>query len=263
MSCRVLVLISGNGSNLQALIDQTLAGQLDISICAVISNRSDAPGLARAAEVGIACHYLPHQQRSREQYDRELLELVTAVAPDLVVLAGFMRILTPIFVNPLIGRLINIHPSLLPRFRGLNTHMRAIAEGASEHGASVHFVTSKLDAGPIIAQIPVPVLPGDTPERLQQYVHQAEHHLYPTVVSWFADNRLRWIDSGPRLDNRKLPPTGIRLTSIARSNQRDNSFIHADQQGNTLLPLQWHNSAPVLYGVYASLRSAFRYSPSP
>ena len=186
----VVVLISGGGTNLQAIIDAS-HGDLPVEIRAVISNRPDAYGLERARKAGIPAEVLDHHQfESREAFDKALMELIDGYAPELVVLAGFMRILTQALVRHYEGRMLNIHPSLLPKFRGLNTHARAIEAGEREHGVTVHFVTADLDAGPIVIQARVPVHPGDTPESLAGRVLEQEHRIYPQAVRWFAEGRL-------------------------------------------------------------------------
>lgn len=205
-SLPVVVLISGGGSNLQALIDAQLAGTLPIEIRAVISNRANAFGLQRAERAGLTTRVLGHRDfATREAYDAALLALIDGFAPGLVVLAGFMRILTPVFVARFQGRLLNIHPSLLPKFPGLHTHQRAIDDGETEHGASVHFVTDELDGGPVVLQARVPVLPGDDAETLAARVLEQEHCIYPLAVRWFADGRLRLgADGCPLLDGEPL-----------------------------------------------------------
>jgi len=203
----VVVLISGSGTNLQALIDGQLAGSLAIDIRAVISNRGDAFGLQRAQRAGLTAQVLNHRDfPTREAYDAELLALIDGFAPGLVVLAGFMRILTPAFVKHFHGRLFNIHPSLLPKFPGLHTHQRAIDAGEREHGATVHFVTEELDGGPAVLQARVPVLPGDDAETLAARVLEQEHRIYPLAVRWFAEGRLRLAPDGRALlDGTPLP----------------------------------------------------------
>ncbi|WP_148717185.1 phosphoribosylglycinamide formyltransferase [Chitinolyticbacter meiyuanensis] len=184
----IVILISGRGSNMQAIVDAAIP---EARIAAVIANRADAAGLAWAAERGIATAVLDHKQfDGREAFDAALTELIDGYAPDLVVLAGFMRILTAGFVARYENRLINIHPSLLPAFTGLHTHERAIAEGVKFAGCTVHFVTAELDHGPIIAQAAVPVLDDDTPEQLAARVLKEEHRLYPLAVRLFAQQRL-------------------------------------------------------------------------
>ncbi|MBA1147041.1 phosphoribosylglycinamide formyltransferase [Ectothiorhodospiraceae bacterium WFHF3C12] len=205
----VVVLISGNGSNLQALIDGQLGGSLPIDIRAVISNRADAYGLERARRAGIGAEVLEYRgYETREAYDAALLARVRAHEPGLVVLAGFMRILSPAFVGALEGRLINIHPSLLPEFRGLHTHERALEAGVTEHGCSVHFVIPELDAGPVIVQARVPVYPDDTAETLAKRVQAQEHRIYPLAVRWIAEGRARMRDRELVFDGqpRATPP---------------------------------------------------------
>lgn len=181
----VVVLVSGRGSNLQALLD---AG---IPVSGVISNVDGAGGLAIAAARGIPAQVVAHKDfATRDAFDRALAAAVDALAPKLVALAGFMRILTPGFTQRYAGRLVNIHPSLLPSFTGLDTHARAIAAGVKLHGCTVHFVTAELDHGPIIAQAAVPVLAEDTPEALAARVLREEHALYPQALRWFLDGRL-------------------------------------------------------------------------
>lgn len=189
---RVVVLISGRGSNLQALIDQVADGTLPITIAAVISNVRGVYGLERARQAGIPALELDHKlYAERAAFEAALIKLIDAQQPQLVVLAGFMRILTPAFTAHYHGRLLNIHPSLLPKFRGLHTHERAISAGEIEHGASIHFVTAELDGGPLIAQARVPILPEDDAERLAARVLIEEHRLYPQVIHWFAEGRLK------------------------------------------------------------------------
>ena len=209
--CRIVVLISGSGSNLQALIDRTQDGSIPAEIAAVISNRADAFGLERAANAGIATDVLNHREfPSREAFDRELQILIDSYNPDLVVLAGFMRILTAGFVEHYHGRLLNIHPSLLPNYPGLDTHRRAIEAGDAEAGATVHFVTGELDGGPPVLQAAVPVEAGDNPELLARRVLTVEHRIYPQVVDWFARGRLELRADGAWLDGNKLPAHGLR-----------------------------------------------------
>lgn len=184
---RIVILISGRGSNMQAILE---AG-LPVKIAAVISNKPDAKGLEIAARHGVATAVVEHRQHaSREQFDAALAERIDSFQPDLVVLAGFMRILTEGFVNRYQGRLINIHPALLPAFPGLDTHEKALREGVRIHGCTVHFVTPTVDHGPIIAQAAVPVLPGDTPDSLAARVLEQEHLIYPEAIRWFAEGRL-------------------------------------------------------------------------
>ncbi|MFI8481518.1 phosphoribosylglycinamide formyltransferase [Pseudomonas sp. NPDC078700] len=208
MPCNVVVLLSGSGSNLQALID-SLDSSSSARICAVISNRADAYGLERAKVAGIATEVLDHRQyESRESFDKALMENIDAHAPDLVVLAGFMRILSADFVRHYAGRLLNIHPSLLPKYKGLQTHQRALDAKDSEHGCSVHFVTEELDGGPLVVQAVVPVNADDSAASLAERVHQLEHQIYPLAVHWFADQRLHLSSQGAMLDGKPLASTG-------------------------------------------------------
>ncbi len=186
----LVVLISGSGSNLQAIIDAA-AKDLAVEIRAVISNRADAFGLERAQKAGITTRVLDHKAfADRDSYDLALGDLIEEYQPGLVILAGFMRILTPALVSRFHGRMLNIHPSLLPKFRGLHTHERAIDQGEKTHGASVHFVTEELDGGPIIIQARVPVMDDDDPDSLAARVLQQEHILYPTAIHLFAEGAL-------------------------------------------------------------------------
>lgn len=206
--CRVVVLISGSGSNLQALID-SLGDDNPATISAVISNRADAYGLVRAEQAGIPTRLLEHRAfASRESFDAALIELIDEAGADLVVLAGFMRILSADFVRHYHGRLLNIHPSLLPRYRGLDTHQRALDAGDREHGCSVHFVTEELDGGPLVVQAVVPIEAGDDARSLAQRVHRQEHLIYPLAVRWFAEGRLRLTADGVMLDGGRLPASG-------------------------------------------------------
>ena len=208
-TCDVVVLLSGTGSNLQALIDNLQAGDNPARIGAVISNRADAYGLQRAAAAGIEARVLDHKEfEGREAFDAALMELIDGFNPKLVVLAGFMRILSADFVRHYQGRLLNIHPSLLPKYKGLHTHQRALEAGDREHGCSVHFVTEELDGGPLVVQAVIPVELDDTPETLAQRVHTQEHKIYPLAVRWFAEGRLSLGDQGALLDGEPLAATG-------------------------------------------------------
>jgi phosphoribosylglycinamide formyltransferase 1 len=192
----IVILISGRGSNMEALIAARDAGNLPVNIAAVISNRPDAAGLATAAKAGIATRHLDHKAfAGRDAFDAALAECIDGFAPDLVVLAGFMRILTEDFVRHYEGRLMNIHPSLLPSFPGLHTHQRALEEGVRIHGCTVHFVTPTLDHGPVIIQAAVPVLDGDTESSLAARILVQEHKIYPQAVRWFAEDKLT-LDGG-------------------------------------------------------------------
>jgi phosphoribosylglycinamide formyltransferase-1 len=183
----IVILISGRGSNMQAILE----ARLPVKIAAVISSNPNAHGLEIARQHGIPALALNHRDhQTREEFDAALAARIDEFKPDLVVLAGFMRILTPNFVKDYNGRLINIHPSLLPAFTGLNTHARALSEGVKIHGCTVHFVTPNLDKGPIIVQAAVPVLPGDAEETLGARVLEQEHKIYPQAIRWFAEDRL-------------------------------------------------------------------------
>lgn len=207
---RLAVLISGRGSNLQAFIEASAGGALSADIAVVISNNPDAAGLELAARAGIPTRSIDHRQYpSREAFDAALAEAVEQWQVDLVILAGFMRILTPIFILPFSGRLLNVHPSLLPRYPGLNTHQRALDAGDREAGVTVHFVTLELDGGPPIVQARVPILPGDTAQTLADRVIVQEHRIYPLAAQWVLSGRLRLTDQGACLDGEPIPATGI------------------------------------------------------
>lgn len=211
LPCRVLVLISGNGSNLQAMIDATDDADCAYRVVGVVSNRADAYGLQRARKAGIPVEVVDHTQyNSRESFDQALMQCIDQYQPDLLVLAGFMRILTPGFVQHYHGRILNIHPSLLPDYRGTNTHQRVLDAGESEHGVSVHFVTEELDGGPVIRQAVVPIEAGDTPDSLAQKVAAREHRIYPEVVRWFAEGRLEMRAGSACLDGTALPAQGLK-----------------------------------------------------
>ncbi|MBV7405210.1 phosphoribosylglycinamide formyltransferase [Enterobacter sp. ENT03] len=205
----IVVLISGNGSNLQAIIDACKQKKINATIRAVFSNKAEAFGLERAREAGIPAHVLTADLfASREAFDRELMQEIDAYAPDVVVLAGYMRILSPAFVEHFAGRLLNIHPSLLPKYPGLHTHRQALENGDTEHGTSVHFVTDELDGGPVILQAKVPVFAGDTEDDVTARVQTQEHAIYPLVVSWLIEGRLVMRDNSAWLDGVRLPPQG-------------------------------------------------------
>ncbi|MFO1408540.1 MAG: phosphoribosylglycinamide formyltransferase [Steroidobacteraceae bacterium] len=202
---KVVALVSGRGSNLRTLAERARAGGLPIEIRAVVSDKDDAGAVAWARSVGIECATLPPRAfPDRERYDAALAALVAGYEPDLVVLAGFMRILGPAFIDRFEGRCLNIHPSLLPKHRGLNTHRRALEAGDREHGASVHFVTRELDGGPVVIQAKVPVRDGDDEATLAARVLEQEHRIYPEAVGWFATGRLRWAEGAAWLDDRRL-----------------------------------------------------------
>ncbi|WP_319240821.1 phosphoribosylglycinamide formyltransferase [uncultured Propionivibrio sp.] len=197
---RIVILISGRGSNMLSILDAVAAGVLPATVVAVLSNRLDAPGLAAARVRGIPVGVIDHRAHaSRESFDSALAEAIDVYSPDLVVLAGFMRILTDDFVLRYAGRMINIHPSLLPLFPGLHTHRQALAAGVRVHGCTVHFVTPTLDHGPIIAQAAVPVVDGDDEAALAARVLVQEHLLYPEAIRWFVEDRLSLVNGRVRL----------------------------------------------------------------
>ncbi|WP_369795121.1 phosphoribosylglycinamide formyltransferase [Halioglobus sp. HI00S01] len=207
---RIAILISGRGSNMQAFIDACAKGDLQADICLVLSNNPDAAGLERAAEAGITTVCVNHRDYdSRETFDAALVHALAPYEPDLVILAGFMRILTPVFIEPFAGKLLNIHPSLLPKYPGLHTHQRALDAGDTEAGVTVHYVTPELDGGPPIIQARVPVEAGDTAETLAQRVIVQEHMIYPIAARWQLEGRLQLTATGARLDGETVPATGI------------------------------------------------------
>ncbi len=219
---RVVVLISGSGSNLQALIDEQTHDRLGGEIVAVVSNEPDAYGLVRAREAGIDAVVLPHREyESREAYDGALIKVIERHEPDLIVLAGFMRILTPRFVQRFLGRMLNIHPSLLPAYQGLDTHARALADGVAEHGCSVHFVTEELDGGPVVIQAAVNVAEDETEASLKEKVHAREHLIYPIAVKWFLEGRLQFAPGGATLAGISLPAQGVRLSHADAAEELD------------------------------------------
>ena len=185
------VFISGNGSNLQAIIEATQNGIIDGKICCVLSNKKEAYGLVRAQEANIPCIVIEHQNfKSREKFDNAIVQSLKEYTPDLIVLAGFMRILTPVFIRPYLGKIINIHPSLLPKYPGLNTHQKVIDNEDAQHGVTVHFVDENLDSGPICAQSSMQVKSKDI-EELKKSIHELEHKLYPKVIQDFAKGNLK------------------------------------------------------------------------
>ena len=189
----IVVLISGNGSNLQSIINAIAAQKINTVISAVISNRADAAGLERAQSVGIPTHIINHRDYAgREQFDLALRGCIDSYQPQLVVLAGFMRILGDELVRHYEGRMLNIHPSLLPEFPGLDTHRRVLDSANKQHGASVHFVTTELDGGPILVQAVITVHTDDTVKSLQQRVHEQEHLIYPLAIGWIAEGRVKY-----------------------------------------------------------------------
>ncbi len=212
-SANLVILVSGSGSNLQSFINACQEGALDATISAVVCNRPGAYGLERAQQAGIATELLDHKAfDSREAFDRALMARIDQYRPDLVILAGFMRILTPAFVRHFHGRLLNIHPSLLPNYPGLHTHQRALDAGDTQAGATVHFVTEELDGGPPIVQAKVPIRPDDTAESLAARVLQQEHIIYPLAARWFVEGRLALDHNRAILDDQILPETGYIYT---------------------------------------------------
>ena len=207
---RLAILISGRGSNLQAFIDACSDGQIDADIALVLSNKPEARGLIKADEAGIPTACIDHREyATREAFDAALVQRLQEASPDLVILAGFMRILTPVFLDAFAGRLLNIHPSLLPKYTGLNTHQRAIDAGDSIAGVTVHFVTAELDGGPPVIQAKVPVEPGDDATSLEAKVITQEHVIYPIAARWFLQGRLKLRDNGATLDGHPIPAEGI------------------------------------------------------
>jgi phosphoribosylglycinamide formyltransferase-1 len=208
----IVVLVSGNGSNLQAIIDDISQQKINAKISAVIANQESAYGLVRAKEAGIPALYIDHKSfTSREEYDAKMASCINEYNPSLIVLAGFMRILTPTFVELFKGRMLNIHPSLLPKYKGLHTHQRAIDAGDKEHGASVHFVTPELDGGPVVLQSKVPVFDQQDTQELAERVQQQERQMYPLVIKWFCEDRLKMIDNKAVLDNQTLAEEGYAI----------------------------------------------------
>ena len=201
---RAVILISGNGSNLQSLIDN--AKKIDLEICSVISNKEDAFGLKRAERANISTNFVdPNRFESREDFDKQLIAIIDELDIGLIILAGYMRILSSDFINHFAGKILNIHPSLLPKFPGLNTHRKAIDAKEKYHGATVHFVTEELDGGPIISQEIVKIDSIDTEYSLAQKVLEKEHILYPRVIHWYTQNRLKLINNNcVELDGKTL-----------------------------------------------------------
>ena len=198
------VLISGNGSNLQAMIDAIEGNQISGKICCVLSNKEDAYGLQRAQEVKIPTEVVSNKDfETREGFDAEMVRVLSSYNPDLVVLAGFMRILSPVFVNAFPGKILNIHPSLLPKYPGLNTHERVLESSDNIHGITVHFVDASLDGGPICAQSSLEITTRSV-KQLEQQIHKLEHELYPKVVSWFGEGLLRLTEGKVYFENREL-----------------------------------------------------------
>ena len=209
MTKRVAVLLSGRGSNFQSLLHTSLEGSLGGEISLVVSNRPNAGGLNIAQDAGIETALIDHQRYpTREAFDRDLAVALDRAQPDLVVLAGFMRILTPEFVRRFSGRLMNIHPSLLPLYPGLHTHQRALDNGDNHAGATVHYVTGELDGGPPVLQAKVHVNSGDDADALAGRVLEIEHRIYPVAVNWHLTDRLTWQDGNLLKDGLPVPPSG-------------------------------------------------------
>lgn len=201
----IVILISGRGSNMRVIAEAAANGSLGVKVAAVVSDRPEAAGLAIAAAMQIPTVCLsPRDYADRPAYDAALTQVVAGFAPQLIVLAGFMRILTHNFIGPFAGRLLNIHPSLLPRHRGLHTHRRVLEAGETTHGASVHFVTEELDGGPVIIQASVEVRAQDDESSLSARVQQLEHRIYVQAIDWYVRGRLRWHGGGPWLDGEVL-----------------------------------------------------------
>ena len=201
----IAILISGRGTNMRVIAERATAGTLPVDVRVVVSDQPAAEGLRTAAAMKIATRVLaPRDFADRASYDEALVRLLAEYEPKLVVLAGFMRILTPHFIGAFAGRILNVHPALLPNYRGLHTHRRVLEAGETLHGVSVHFVTEELDGGPVILQAEVPVMPGDSETTLSARVQRAEHRIYPQVIEWFAHGRLLLKDGRARLDGRPL-----------------------------------------------------------
>ena len=201
----IVVLISGRGSNMHAIAELAARGELPVEVRAVISDKADAPGLELAASLGLQTRVLsPRVFADRGTYDASLADLVASFEPALIVLAGWMRILSPAFTDMYGGRILNIHPSLLPKYRGLHTHRRALQAGDCQHGLSVHFVTLELDGGPVIVQVCIDVYPGDTEASLSARVQREEHRIYPQVIEWYARGRLELKQDRVFLDGQPL-----------------------------------------------------------
>ena len=201
----IVILISGSGTNLQAIIDAVNEGRINARIAAVISNRADAKGLQRARQARINTIVVDAKNHDdRVSYDQALVSAIDEIDPDLIVLAGFMRILSDMFIDHYQGRIMNIHPSLLPEFKGLHTHLRALEASKRVHGASVHFVNNELDSGPVVIQAEVPVLENDTEQSLAARVLQQEHKIYPMAIAWYIDGRLKTNDNNVLLDDKIL-----------------------------------------------------------
>jgi len=216
MPCEIAILISGGGSNLQSIIDHVELGNINANIACVISNKPDAYGLVRAQKANIPTHIIEHKNfSSREAFDMELVNTLAVYNIKLIVLAGFMRVLSPTFINEYPSCILNIHPSILPKHPGLHTHSRALESGDSEHGCSVHFVTPALDGGPLIIQAKVPVKSSDTEDILAARVLEKEHVIYPLAVKWFCNGRLELKEEQVRLDSSPISDPILLNTEIA------------------------------------------------
>ncbi|KMK52442.1 phosphoribosylglycinamide formyltransferase [[Actinobacillus] muris] len=208
----IVVMISGSGTNLQKIIEAQQAGNINGRICAVISNKADAYGLVRAEQAGIPTFVFERKAfDSNQAMDRAIAEQLTRIDADLIVLAGYMKILTAEFTRRFAGKIINIHPSLLPKYAGLHTHERAMAAGDREHGMSIHFVNEEVDGGAIILQAKVPIYPDDALDEVIQRVYEQEHRCYPLVVQWFCADRLHLENGKAYLDNQPLGPQGYAI----------------------------------------------------
>lgn len=214
-SCRLIVLLSGQGSNLQAIIDRINQGELAATICCVISDKKDAYGLTRAQQHGIPGQIIETSPgETRIDYDQRLASLIDDFQPDWIILAGFMRILSTGFVERYQGRLINIHPSLLPKYKGLNTHQRVLDAGETEHGASVHIVTPELDDGPVISQEKITIHPDDNAESLKQRIHRVEHQLFPASIKLLCSGRISYNKPALAIDDSDIT-TPLTLSHLA------------------------------------------------
>lgn len=211
MSCRTAILISGSGTNLQAFIDQVAAGDLDLDLCLVFSNRPDAFGLERAQKAGIPTACLRHGDfGDRESFDRAVAAIIDKHSPELIVLAGFMRILSPWFVSHYEGRILNIHPALLPKYPGLNTHQRALDAGDEWHGSTVHFVTEELDGGPRILAGRLRVDPHESADELQHRVQAIEHQIYPEAAGLVGSGKVRFENGLTLVDGKASDEPALR-----------------------------------------------------
>lgn len=209
---KIVILISGSGSNMLSIVESVKTQQIDAEIAAVISNKADAKGIEKAQQQNIATEIVEHTKfSSQSDFEQALSQHIDEYEPDLIVLAGFMRILSADFVNRYLGKLLNIHPSLLPKYPGLHTHKRALEAGDKEHGATVHFVIPDLDAGPNIVQAVVKVQEDDNEASLQKRVLEQEHIIYPIVINWYVCGRIQFKDNQALFDNKQLPDTGLKL----------------------------------------------------